>query len=128
MGTDTGFKLRTAAPSGDWRSMPVVAPSGGVTAGRWDLIHDTVGVYMQTAAVGEVVAFCYHAEKIMAPKSVVSGAGEFEVGDKVWFDHADANVNNDSGGNYMCGICVKKPALADTEVLIDLDGAHVTVS
>ena len=92
------------------------------------LIGATVGVYMQTAATGVTVAFCYHAEKIMVPKSVVSGAGEFEVGEKVYFDVADANVNNDSGSNYMCGICVKKPALADTEVLIDLDGAHVTVS
>jgi len=125
---ETGMKLRTAAPNGDWRSFVVTAPSGGVTAGQWDLIHDTVGFYMQAADAGEDVAFCYHAEKVSAPKSVTTGAGEFEVGDKVYFDHADANVNNDSGSNYLCGICVKKPALADTEVLIDLDGAAVTAS
>jgi len=125
---ETGMKLRTAAPNADWRSFKVTVSTPGVTAGQWDLIHDTVGFYMQDADAGEEVAFCYHAEKVMAPKSVVSGAGEFEVGDKVYFDHADAEMNNDSGGNYMCGICVKASALADTEVLIDLDGAHVTVS
>ena len=125
---ETGMKLRTCAPNGDWRSFVVTAPSGGVTAGQWDLIEDTVGFYMQDADAGDDVAFCYHAEKVMAPKSVTTGAGEFNVGAKVYFDHADANVNNDSGSNYMCGICVKAPALADTEVLIDLDGAHVTVS
>jgi hypothetical protein len=125
---ETGMKLRTCAPNGDWRSFVVTAPSGGVTAGQWDLIGDTVGFYMQDADAGADVAFCYHAEKVMAPKSIVSGAGEFDAGDKIYFDHADANMNNDSGGNYMCGICAKTPALADTEMLIDLDGAHVTVS
>jgi hypothetical protein len=126
--TETGMKLRTAAPGGDWRSFVVTAPSGGVTAGQWDLIHDTVGFYMQDTDAGDDVAFCYHAEKVMAPKSVTTGAGEFEAGDKVYFDHADAEMNNDSGGNYLCGICVKAPDLDDEEVMIDLDGAHVTVS
>ena len=126
--TETGLKLRTGCPNGDWRSFLVVAPSGGVTRGQMDLIHDTVGVYAQDAAAGADVAFIYHAEKIVVPKSITTGAGEFDAGDKVYFDHADANVNNDSGSNYMCGICVKAPALADTEVMIDLDGAHVTVS
>jgi predicted RecA/RadA family phage recombinase len=125
---ETGLKLRTACPNGDWRSFIVTAPSGGVTAGQMDLIEDTVGVYAQNADAGAEVAFIYHAEKISVPKSVVTGAGEFEVGDKVYFDHADANVNNDSGSNYLCGICLKKPALSDTEVLIDLDGAAVTAS
>ncbi len=125
---ETGMKLRTAAPNGDWRSFVVTAPSGGVTKGQWDLIHDTVGFYMQDADAGDDVAFCYHAEKVLAPKSVTTGAGEFSAGDKVYFDHADAEMNNDSGGNYMCGIALKDAAVADTEVLIDLDGAHVTVS
>ena len=125
---ETGMKLRTCVPNGDWRSFKVTVLTPGVTAGQWDLIHDTVGFYMQTAATGEDVAFCYHAEKVMAPKSQTTGAGEFDAGDKVYFDHADAEVNNDSGGNYMCGICLVAPALADAEVLIDLDGAHVTAS
>jgi predicted RecA/RadA family phage recombinase len=123
---ETGLKLRTFGPG--WRSFKVTAPSGGVTKGQMDLIGDTVGVYAQDADAGDEVAFIYHAEKIVVPKSVTSGAGEFTAGDKVYFDHADEEVNNDSGSNYMCGICTKTPALADTEVEIDLDGAHVTVS
>jgi hypothetical protein len=125
---ETGLKLRTCAPNGDWRSFVVTAPSPGVVAGQMDLIHDTVGVYAQAAATGEDVAFIYHAEKILVPKSQTTGAGEFDAGDKVYFDHADAEVNNDTGSNYLCGICVKTPALADAEVLIDLDGAAVTAS
>jgi predicted RecA/RadA family phage recombinase len=125
---ETGLKLRTACPNGDWRSFEMTALSPGVTAGQMDLIEDTVGVFAQTAATGEQVALIYHAEKILVPKSQTTGAGEFTAGDKVYFDHADAEVNNDSSGNYLCGICVKDAALADAEVLIDLDGAHVTVS
>jgi predicted RecA/RadA family phage recombinase len=126
--TETGLKLRTACPNGDWRSFVVTAPSGGVTRGQMDLIHDTVGVYAQDADAGEDVAFIYHAEKIVVPKSVTTGAGVFVAGDKVYFDHADAEVNSSSGSNYLCGIALEDAALADTEVLIDLDGAHVTVS
>jgi predicted RecA/RadA family phage recombinase len=125
---ETGLKLRTACPNGDWRSFVVTAPSGGVTRGQMDLIHDTVGVYAQDADAGEDVAFIYEAEKIVVPKSVTTGAGEFSAGDKVYFDHADEEVNNDSGSNYMCGIALEDAAVDDTEVLIDLHGAAVTVS
>ena len=125
---ETGMKLRTATPGGVWKSFLVTAPSGGVTAGQWDLIEDTVGFYMQDADAGDEVAFCYDAEKVEAPKSTTTGAGEFTAGDKVYFDHADAEVNNDSGSNYMCGIALEDATVDDTEVLIDLDGAHVTVS
>jgi len=125
---ETGLKLRTCVPNGDWRSFVVTAPSGGVTRGQMDLIEDTVGVYAQDADAGEDVAFIYHAEKIRVPKSTTTGAGEFTAGDKVYFDHADEEVNNDSGSNYMCGIAVEDADVADEDVLIDLDGAHVTVS
>lgn len=125
---ETGLRLRSGLPGENWRSFVVTAPSGGVTRGQMDLIEDTVGVYAQDADAGEDVAFIYHAEKIEVPKSTTTGAGEFTAGDKIYFDHADANVNNDSGSNYMCGICLKDAAVDDDYVLIDLDGAHVTVS
>ena len=125
---ETGLKLRTAAPSGDCRSFVVTAPSGGVTRGQMDLIEDTVGVYAQDADAGDEVAFIYEAEKIVVPKSTTTGAGEFTAGDKVYFDHADEEVNNDSGSNYLCGIALEDAAVGDTEVLIDLHGAAVTVS
>jgi predicted RecA/RadA family phage recombinase len=123
---ETGLKLRTAAPSGDWRSFIVTAPSGGVTRGQMDLIHDTVGVYAQDADVGEDVAFIYHAEKIVVPKAAATSGPAFEAGDKVFFDHPNAEVKTTSGGYYLCGIAVKPAAALDIEVEIDLDGAAVT--
>lgn len=123
---ETGLKLRTAAPSGDWRSFIVVAPSGGVTKGQMDLIHDTVGVYAQDADAGEDVAFIYHAEKIVLPKDNHSGGPVFAAGDKIFFDHPNAELNTTAGGYYLCGIAIKAATATDTEVECDLDGAHVT--
>lgn len=123
---ESGLKLR--CPLGDCESFIVTAPSGGVTAGQMDLIEDTVGIYAQDTDAGEEVAFIYQAPKILVPKSVTTGAGEFTAGDKVYFDHADEEVNNDSGSNYQCGIALEDAAVGDTEVLIKLNGAAVTAS
>ena len=123
---DTGLKLRTAAPSGDWRSFIVTAPSGGVVQGQADLVHDTVGVYMQDADAGEDVAFCYHAEKVEVPKRTGSSYGILEAGDKVYFDHAAADFSSDTSGNLLAGICLKAAGAADTVVLIDLLGNRAT--
>jgi hypothetical protein len=125
---ETGLKLRTAAPSGDWRSFVVAAPSPGVTAGEPDLIGATVGVYAQAAATGEDVAFIYHAEKVEVTKRTGTTYGLIVAGAKVYFDHAAADFSSDTSGNYCCGICVKDTTAAGTTMLIDLDGAHVTVS
>jgi len=119
---EIGLKLRTAAPSGDWRSFVVTAETPGAVAGAMDLIHDTVGVYAQNADDGEEVAFIYHAEKIVVPKSTTTGAGEFDAGDKVFYDPTDHEVNNDAPGNLWCGIALEKVGVDDCEVLIDLKG------
>ena len=118
---ETGLKLRTAAPSGDWRSFLTTAPTGGCDAGDMDMIHDTVGVYMQTADEGDDVAFCYHAEKIVVPKSIESGDA-FEVGDKVFYDTTYQKVTTATSGDYWIGICLEAATDEDTEVLIDLKG------
>lgn len=119
---EIGLRLRTAAPSGDWRSFIVCAPSPGVTRGQPDLIEDTVGVYAQDAATGADVAFIYHAEKIEVPLRAGSSYGLLEAGDKVFFDHVAQDFSADSSGNLWCGICLKATAIGDTYVLIDLKG------
>lgn len=119
---ETGLKLRTAAPSGDWRSFPVIALTPGVCAGDPDLIHDTVGVYAQDADTGETVAFIYHAEKIEVPLRTGSAYGLLNAGDKVFFDHGSLDFSSDSSGNLWCGICLKDTLVTDTTILIDLKG------
>lgn len=120
--TETGMKLRAGEPGENWRSFKAVAPSGGVVRGQMDLIHDTVGFYMQDADAGADVAFCYHAEKVVVPKLTVSGTDIFEAGDKVYFSHADAAVTATHGANLWIGIALEAKAAADAEIKIDLLG------
>jgi len=122
---ETGFKLRTAAPSGDWRSFVVAAPSGGCTSGQMAKIHDTVGVYKRAEDAGEDVAFIYHAEKIVVPKVDESNI-TFEIGDKVYFDESAAAVTCTSSGNLWIGIALEAATYDDAEVLIDLKGDKAT--
>ena len=125
---EAGLKLRTAAPSGDWRSFPVTAGSGGVTAGYMDKIHDTVGVYAQSADAGDVVAFIYHAEKIQVPKLAASAGLGAYAGDKVYYSAADRAITPVAGANLWIGIFVKDCLSADTEALIDLKGDKALVA
>ena len=131
---ETGLKLRTATPMGDWRSFPVTT-TAAVVAGAMDMIHDTVGVYVETVLavgalsdygitkyVGDDVAFIYHAEKIMVPKDGSSVGHAFSKGDKVFYDATNKQADITGGGNLWIGICVKDAAITDTEVLIDLKG------
>lgn len=119
---ETGLKLRTGCPNGDWRSFPTTAGSGGVTRGQMCQIHDTVGVYAQDADAGADVAFIYHAEKIVVPKLTVSGTDIFNPGDKVYYSVADAKVTADHGSNLWIGIALEAALAADTEIKIDLLG------
>ncbi len=104
-----------------WRAMDLTVPSGGVTAGQMDLIEDTVGIWAETKDAGETCAFIYQADAILVPKSTMS-LDIFAAGDKVYFDHADEEVNISSGGNTLCGRALEAAVAADTEVLIDLEG------
>lgn len=125
---EIGLKLRTAAPSGDWRSF-VIPTTAAVVAGHMDLIHDTVGVYAQSVVVADIgadVAFIYHAEKIVVPKVAATGGPTFEIGDKVFYVAATHNVGITGGGNLWIGIALQKVGALDTEVLIDLKGDKAT--
>jgi len=103
------------------RSIDLTVPGGGVTKGQMDLIEGLVGVWAETKAAGLICAFIYQADAILVPKGIGS-TSIFAAGGKVYFDHADANVNESSGGNTLCGRALEAAIAADTEVLIDLEG------
>ena len=123
---ETGLKLRTAAPSGNWRSFKVTAGSGGVCTGGMDKIHDTVGVYVQDADAGDDVAFIYHAEKITLPKDAASAGLGAYAGDKVYYNAANHTITPAADAHLWIGIFVKDCLSADTEAMIDLKGDKAT--
>ncbi len=104
-----------------WRSIDLTVPTGGVTAGQMDLIHNMVGIWAETKDAGETCAFIYQADAILVPKGTAT-ADVFDAGDYVYFDHADANVNATSGSNTLCGRALEAVDADDTEILIDLEG------
>lgn len=106
-----------------WQSVDLTVPSGGVTKGQMDLIEAMVGVWAETKDAGETCAFIFQADKIAVPKGTGS-TSIFAAGQKVYFDHADANVNESSGGNTLCGRALEVALAADDELLITLNG-HV---
>ncbi len=117
----TNFKLRCRMESAH---SFLTAPAAAITAGDMAKIEDTVGVYpvaLLTADIGDDVAFIYKAEKIIVPCAVMT-SGNYAVGAKVYFDETDAEVNESSGGNTLCGIVLEQPTVGDEEVLIELDG------
>lgn len=103
------------------KSITVTAASPGVTAGTMAKVEDVVGVYLEDADTGDEVAFCYYAPKIVVT-SVAVGTGKFTAGSKVYFDEQDAQINESSTGNTLCGVVLETPALAAKTVLIALDG------
>ena len=103
------------------KSITVTAASPGVTAGTMAKVEDVVGVYLEDADTGDEVAFCYYAPKIVVT-SVAVGTGKFTAGSKVYFDATDAEINESSTGNTLCGVVLETPALAAETVLIALDG------
>lgn len=114
---ETAFKLR----SNIFSSLKVTTPSGGYTAGDMVKINNTVGVIVETTDAGDDAVLVYKAEKIIVPCVAVT-SGSFQKGAKVYFDAADAEVNESSSGNTLCGIVTEDGVVGAETVEIELDG------
>ena len=112
-------RLRCAVS--ETKSITVTAASPGVTAGTMAKVEDTVGVYLEDAATGDKVAFCFYAPKIVVT-SVAVATGKFTAGSKVYFNATDKKITESSSGNTLCGVVLETPALGAETVLIALDG------
>lgn len=115
----SGMKLRCALAETNAITLTAVSP--GVTGGTMAKVEDVVGVYAGDADTGDSVAFIIRAPKILVP-CVAATSGSFAAGAKVYFDAADAEVNETASGNTLCGVVLEQPDTGDEEVLIALDG------
>jgi predicted RecA/RadA family phage recombinase len=82
-------------------------------------ISDTVGVIVETAAVGVETALVYSCEKIVVPKDT---GVVFAAGAKVYYKAGTAAVTSTASGNTLCGRCLVAGLTGDTELEIDLHG------
>ena len=119
----TNFKLRSSTSLDPYAALEFTAATG-YTAGQMMRLEDTVGVVVGTQVSGDQVVLVYQAARILVPcVEITSGnLANMSVGCKVYFDVADAEVNPDSSGNYLCGIVLETPSVGDETILIHLMG------
>lgn len=125
----TAFKLRSSTNNDPYAELEYTAPAA-VTAGQVKAVGDTVGVVVNTVALGATAVLVYQAAKILVPCQIVTtgNLSAYAVGSKVYHDVADNNVNTVSAGNTLCGIVVVAPVAGDETVLIHMMGALGIVS
>lgn len=114
----SGIQLR--CPTEQTKSITVVAPSPGATAGAMDFVGNTIGVYYKTVATGEDVAMCIAAHKILLPK-LTGTSNNIAQGGFIYFTDGAAGVTGASGGT-KCGRALVAAGPADATVLAVFNG------
>lgn len=103
-------------------TIPLIAPSGGVTAGVGYVIGAIFAVAQNTAAQGEsfegVCAGVINLAK--------SGSLTFTQGEKVFWDNSAKALKKTSAGYFMIGTATIDIAAGDTVIPVRLDGNAVT--
>ncbi len=118
----TGYTaLHLRCPLSATHSLETTVASPGVSAGDFVLVDGTIGVFAADYATGDTGVVIYKAEMILVPCAVAT-SGSYDVGDPVYADIADNEVNETASGNLLCGIILETPAVGAETVLIELDG------
>lgn len=115
--------LRLLCPRERCKTIEVTAPGGGYTAGQIVKHGAIVGVPYADAAEGATAVLIYDAPDIEVT-CAAAGPGAYLVGAPVYFDAADAEVNESAAGNTFCGVVAVQPDLAAETVRISLVGVH----
>lgn len=117
--TETLFKLRCSLAQ--CKSMKVITPSAGYTAGQMTKVGDTVGVIVETKTIGQEAVLVYSAPKIVVAKRVGTSY-VFAVGSKVYYRSGGPDVSSDPTSNVLCGRANEIALGTDDSVEITLNG------
>jgi len=116
---ETGYVSRSLAGSED--THVIVAPSGGLEAGEFVIVEDTLYIAMADIVAAAEGVGVYRNRKILVSKDAGAGT-DLAVGDKVYYNAVTGKVTPTSGGNRLCGRCNEAALTTDTTVEIDFDG------
>lgn len=118
--------LRLFSPLEHCKTIQVTVPSGGYVAGQIYKFEDVIGVSYATYAEGDAGVLIVEADDIEVT-CVAAGGTDLAVGEHVYFDEADAEVNQSASGNLFCGYVMRQPAATEEKVRIRLfGGTYVT--
>jgi hypothetical protein len=99
--------------------------SPGVTEGDMGLLGDsTVYVWLEDYATGDIGVKVIEAERITLP---AASAAVFAIGDGVFFDTSNLNVDESQAGRYRCGKALAAKAALETTVLVDFWGNQAEI-
>lgn len=95
-----------------------------LTQGQLLKVNDVVCLAAEevlTADIGKVISLITKAAKARVACVSAPTTG-FDVGEKVYFDDADDEVNESSTGNTLCGHVIVGSTLGDEQLWINFDG------
>jgi predicted RecA/RadA family phage recombinase len=102
-----------------------VVASPGVTEGDMGLLGDsTVYAWLETYATGVIGTKITEAERITLP---AASAAVFAIGDEVYFDTSNLNLDESQAGRYRCGKALAAKAALETSVLVDFWGNQAEI-
>jgi hypothetical protein len=101
-----------------------VAPTGGVTGGNFYLYEDTWGIAFVTTAATLSYTLVYRCPNIRVPKATGTGSA-FAVGDPVYLNTTNSNVQKNSTGGVLIGLCLVAATDAATTVWIDMECSKI---
>lgn len=104
--------------------LPLVAPSGGVTAGVGYVIGAIFAVATKAAAATET--FVGQCEGVVALAK--SGSLTWTQGEKVFWDDTAKACKKTSTGYFLIGTAIDVVVAGDTTIRVRLDGNAVTAA
>ena len=100
-------------------SLQLTVPSPGVVEGQMDMVEDTVYAWLEDYATGELGIKIIEAERIVLP---AASAATFAIGDYVYYDNTNKNVDVTAQGRYRCGVARSVKAALALTVEVDFWG------
>jgi predicted RecA/RadA family phage recombinase len=95
--------------------LAVVAPAGGITAGKAVLVGDLVGVAITSAAEGETCTV-----SLYGVYELTKGVGAINQGKKCYFVTSDETIIGTASSNKFTGYAFEDAAAADATVKVIL--------
>lgn len=115
--------LRLFCPRDRCKAIEVTVPAGGYSAGQIVKHEGVVGISYADYDEGDTGVLLYDVPDVEVACAAAT-EGDYAVGAPVFFDEADAEVNETSAGNTYCGVVMVQPATGAEKVRISLVGVH----
>lgn len=115
--------LRLFCPRDRCKAIEVTVPAGGYSAGQIVKHEGVVGISYADYDEGDTGVLLYDVPDVEVACAAAT-EGDYAVGAPVFFDEADAEVNETSAGNTYCGVVMVQPATGAEKVRISLFGLN----